>query len=410
MAPQKLTEYERKRLENIRRNDEMMAALKIHSKASQLSAATKRQRIGPSKSHKLSPEKKKNTQTESPMVIRRSLRARGMPPDSGGLDMDSIETPIKIPTPISSPKPSPRVMGPLSMRDAYSGTGSDRELTGTILSLEKKTNVDSSIKKESDGFEAVKKEENGDFSHELVEGVIKSEYFDSEIKIEKKEIQSCVDLWSMDLKPENIARILPGRIMIVRFWPCTDVNMIVAGNKFGNIAFWNVDSKGKEEGDGIFLYRPHTAPVSGILFQKSCPKIFTSSYDGFLRLMDAEKDVFDLVYSSDDAIFSLSQRPNDMNGLYFGEGHGGLNIWDERTGKSSSHWILHEDRINSIDFNSQNPNIMATSSTDGTACLWDLRRVNADKPENLKIISHNRAVHSAYFSPSGSFLATTRWC
>ena len=37
MAPQKLTDYERKRLENIRRNDEMMAALKLHSKATQLS-------------------------------------------------------------------------------------------------------------------------------------------------------------------------------------------------------------------------------------------------------------------------------------------------------------------------------------------------------------------------------------
>lgn len=37
MAPQKLTDYERKRLDNIRRNDQMMAALKLHSKASQLS-------------------------------------------------------------------------------------------------------------------------------------------------------------------------------------------------------------------------------------------------------------------------------------------------------------------------------------------------------------------------------------
>ena len=44
MASQALTEYERKRLENIRRNDEMMAALKLQSKASELSAASKRQR------------------------------------------------------------------------------------------------------------------------------------------------------------------------------------------------------------------------------------------------------------------------------------------------------------------------------------------------------------------------------
>lgn len=139
-------------------------------------------------------------------------------------------------------------------------------------------------------------------------------------------------------------------------------------------------------------------------------QIYTSCYDGFLRLMNAEKEVFDLVYSSDDAIFSLSQQPNNVHSLYFGEGRGGgLNSWDERTGRFSSQWILHADRINSIDFNSQNPNIMATSSTDGTACLWDLRSVNADKPKSLKILNHNRAVHSAYFSPSGSCLATTRY-
>ncbi|KAK9268412.1 hypothetical protein L1049_000162 [Liquidambar formosana] len=44
MAPQKLTDYERRRLDNIRRNEEMMAALKVHSKANELSSAAKRQR------------------------------------------------------------------------------------------------------------------------------------------------------------------------------------------------------------------------------------------------------------------------------------------------------------------------------------------------------------------------------
>lgn len=44
-SSQKLTEYERKRLDNIRSNDEMMAALKVHSKATELStASSKRQR------------------------------------------------------------------------------------------------------------------------------------------------------------------------------------------------------------------------------------------------------------------------------------------------------------------------------------------------------------------------------
>lgn len=45
MASDKVTEYERKRLENIKRNSEMMASLKIHSHALNLAASSKRLRF-----------------------------------------------------------------------------------------------------------------------------------------------------------------------------------------------------------------------------------------------------------------------------------------------------------------------------------------------------------------------------
>ncbi|OAY71546.1 DNA damage-binding protein CMR1, partial [Ananas comosus] len=76
-------------------------------------------------------------------------------------------------------------------------------------------------------------------------------------------------------------------------------------------------------------------------------------------------------------------------------------------GKVSGSWDLHEQRINTIDFHPENVNLFATSSTDGTACIWDLRRSKENKLECLKTVQHNRAVHSAHFSPSGSCLATT---
>ena len=84
-------------------------------------------------------------------------------------------------------------------------------------------------------------------------------------------------------------------------------------------------------------------------------QIYTSCYDGFIRLMDAEKEVFNLVYSTHETVYSLSQPANDANCLYFGEGRGGLTIWDNRAEKLSSQWVLHEYRINTIDFNSGNP-------------------------------------------------------
>ncbi|XP_015893174.3 uncharacterized protein LOC107427308 [Ziziphus jujuba] len=392
METQKLTDYERKRLENIRRNDEMVAALKLQAMATQLSASTKRQsNRAATKSYKTSPQKK--PKIETPIVMRRSLRTRGMPPEAKGLDDDLVESVAKIHKPLTPAKPgASRVWGPLNMEEAYTGSGSDRELIETLVGIGKNSGVDTSVGVE---FGSVK--------------VCKDEISGNLVKREGNDGGSCLKLSSLTLNPENIARVMPGRIMAVRFLPCNNSRMIVAGNKLGNIVFWNLDSKGEGE-DGIYLYHPHPGPISGISVHQHClSKIFTSCYEGVIRLMDAEKEVFDLVYSCEDTIFSLSQQPNNANCLYFCEGYGGLSIFDRRTGNCPTKWSLHDARINTIDFNPGNPNIMATSSTDGTACIWDLRSINADKPKALKTVSHKRAIHSAYFSPYGRSLATTSY-
>lgn len=138
-------------------------------------------------------------------------------------------------------------------------------------------------------------------------------------------------------------------------------------------------------------------------------QIFTSSYDGRLRLMDVGEERFDIMHSFDDAIFSFSQLHHDPQTLLLGEGQGGFTIWDLRAGKISFSALLHSRRINSIDCSPSNTNLIATSSTDGLACIWDLRTTHTRKPNRLKVVEHKKAVHSAFFSPSGNYLATTRY-
>ncbi|KAL1205563.1 Protein DAMAGED DNA-BINDING 2 [Cardamine amara subsp. amara] len=402
------TEYERKRLENIRRNDEMMAALKVHAKASLLSAATaaKRSRRDDSKSFK----KKQKTKPETPTVIRKSLRTRGLNPDSGGLPDGFSDNPkrTRIQNTPSPQKQSPRLLAPLPIDSAYEGEGSYTQLLDTLLCIEKKSCRGSLIKEE---IGSVKKS-NRNLSKKGKKSnrsYVKEE-FDNPVKLEKIESEDGFDQDLLSLEPQNVARVVPGRIFAVKFLPCENVKMIAAGDKFGNVGFWNLDCENEEDDDGIYLFTPHSAPVSSIVFQQnSFSRVISSSYDGLIRLMDVEKLVFDLVYSTDEAIFSLSQRPSDEQCLYFGEGDGMFNIWDLRAGKSNFHWDLHERRINSIDFNPQNPHVMATSSTDGTAYLWDLRSMGANKPKTLATVNHSKAVHSAYFSPSGLSLATTSY-
>ncbi|XP_031378764.1 WD repeat-containing protein 76 [Punica granatum] len=505
MAPQvKMTEYERQRLENIRRNGEMMAALNLQSRAAELSAASKRQKVE-TKTYKVDAEKK--PKVETPVVMRRSLRTRGLPPDLKGLSNEDSGSPVAVTeSPKKNPKVSPRDAGPISMRDAYRGLGSDHAFRETVsrFSESNETGFSSpegfdklkghkgedlrgsavglggNVKRENDGGDSVDvglsegrrynmamdeesdgvkgckqenpfdskvgggesfpsihniKRENGDkalgSSVLKVENIAKKEESDGAegCKVEtlcdpkrnesdnlpmsldivcQGDDKALMDINRLTLNKKNVARVVPGRIMSIKFFPTPNMRMIAVGNKFGNVGFWNMESPEDDDEDGIYLYHTHSGPVSGISIPEfNLSKMFTCCYDGFLRLMDVEKEIFDLVYVTDEAIFSLCQRPDNASCLYFAEGRGGLQFWDERTGKSSSSWDLHEDRINTIDFNPKNPSIMATSSTDGTACIWDLRNIGRGRLKNIRSVDHKKAVHSAYFSPSGSFLATS---
>ncbi|CAA7020005.1 unnamed protein product [Microthlaspi erraticum] len=383
------TEYERKRLENIKRNDEMLAALNVQAKASLLSAATKRPRAY---------SKKKKKKPETPIVIRKSLRSRGLDPDG------SSDKPKRVAPPLNA---SPPVLDPLVFDEAYSGNGSYTQFAETFLSIAVKQSCRVKLVKDEDESPMVRRRTRSSALKSNVAVKKERSDFDSDfpVKPEIIESESGFDIGSLSLEPHNVASVVPGRILVVKFLPCEDVKMVAAGDKLGNVGFWSLDS---ENEDQIHLFQPHTAPVTSLVFQQnSFSKVISSSYDGLVRLMDVEKLVFDVVCSSDDPIISLSQRPNDEQSLYIGDGYGMLNVWDLRAGKSVSHWRLHGAWINSIDFNPQNPSVMATSSTDRTACLWDLRSMGATKPTTLRTVSHRKAVHSAYFSPSGLSLATT---
>ena len=203
------------------------------------------------KSYKVSTKKK--PKTESPIVIRQSLRTRGLPPDfssENGLKDDfeskapmspSLPEGPKSPSLPEGPKSPSLPEGPLSIRD--------RALLDKILGVSKQSHLKNSDLCSGDDEVHEKKPLNC---------LIKKE--------SRGMVKSSVDLGSMTLNAESIARIMPCRIMNLRFFPCTDSTMIVAGGGSGHIGFWDVDCEA--ERDGIFLYQPHEHPVSGILIQE----------------------------------------------------------------------------------------------------------------------------------------------
>lgn len=76
-----------------------------------------------------------------------------------------------------------------------------------------------------------------------------------------------VDVKSMNVKDKSFARVLPGKVTEVKFYPTTYMRMLVAGNDSGNIGFWKIDSN--EDENGIYVYQPHPAFITGISVQSS---------------------------------------------------------------------------------------------------------------------------------------------
>ncbi|XP_062225095.1 DNA damage-binding protein cmr1-like [Phragmites australis] len=352
-----LTEYERRRQENIQRNQAILAQLRRD--AANLSAAFAAGR--PKKQTRATP----TAPAGSP---RRSGRARLQPPSSAAASLPSAHL---------KPRPS---HFPIS--DAFV--------------IEKVTDV----------------------SAPLTSAILAASWPPPECKVRADEgFDPCCK--ELVLKPGNVRKLAPTVIAVARVLPLADRTVVAAGTCFGHLVFWDADrpaparplrGAGSLRGaaDGVFKYLPHTGSVAGITAHPSAPrKIYSCTREGEICLMDVEKEIFNMIYLCDYPAFSLCQAPEHATCLYFGEGNGELKAFDERAGKVLSKWKLHCDCISSIDFNTENPNMLATSSLDSTACLWDLRNMNMLKPESLKVVKHKMQVHSAYFSPSGSFLATT---
>ncbi|XP_078171350.1 DROUGHT SENSITIVE 1 isoform X2 [Carex rostrata] len=183
----------------------------------------------------------------------------------------------------------------------------------------------------------------------------------TELRNIKKEVDLSLDARvELRLKKENVRKVVGERIMVVSFLPVLSRSIVISGNKQGYLGIWDAD-RNREDGegvsDGLFKFFPHRSPVSGI-----------------------------------------SVHPSSVRKV---------KSFDERAGKIIYEWELHEQRVNTIDFHPENSNLIATSSSDNFVRIWDLRCIDKDKPKSIREVSHNRAVHSAYFSPTGNSIVST---
>ena len=159
---------------------------------------------------------------------------------------------------------------------------------------------------------------------------------------------------SLNVEDEtNVAKVVPERIYSIAFHPSPHKLIAVAGDKKGHLGLWDVDAPPSEDSDkknstnGVHLFRPHSSVISNLEWDNSGRKLFSSSYDGSMRLFDVEKETFTEIFATYDS------SPQYKDKLGFG-------LYDG--------WIQYS----CLDHRNNNCIFFSTSS--GDVCHIDLRQ------------------------------------
>ena len=225
---------------------------------------------------------------------------------------------------------------------------------------------------------------------------------------------------SLTLREEDVVKVVPQRIYSTCFRN-SDSLFVACGDRQGNIGLWSPDRKSDEDSNNIFVYRPHTLPVSSVLFDTyDTHKMISCGYDGTVRSLDLndgrEARFIQLFACQDKNIFFTSMTMDIEKCIYYVTcDDGGVEAIDPRQKNNVGTVFLHGKKVNTICQHPQNTNVFVTASLDRTVALFDARKFSYSQSRDnarvntnatLGVLPHKNAVNSASFSPLGDKLVT----
>ena len=378
IAAEPETEYERLRAARIAANQERLQALNIDKLSSALQVKHEKERVV----RGLSKAKTRRGRGAEAVEPRKSLRVQGMAPDgtlaAGIADERRDGTVVLASGGVYAVTETPRMTRP----------------TGTLP------------------FKSINGKEDTDaaFLATLRSGVRPSGGA-STLPTEA--------LKRLTLAEKDVAKVCPKGITHMDFMPRDDLLLVAAGDKEGNVglrvppdaepaapagdAMQTEDEDDDGAADGVILFRPFSQYVSGVRFAKlGAQRLFACSYDGSVRSLDVSAGQWLESFVSTEQEWSSFDITADGNTAYLGNNDGGLTICDLRsaTAAGGAAFSAHTHRINCTSLD-PGGNMLATSASDATVCLWDVRKGLSRSAKPLHQLDHGKSCHGAYWAPQG---------
>lgn len=372
-----LNDYERQRREHIRRNMERMRALNIPQLAQELAKNKPKQAVV---SKGVSAKKSK---PPLPVAERRqSLRQRGVKADAtlaAGVDyetrtgqvvLNNQGTAGELFRPSSSPEKR-RLVGPLDFKSVNEDPETDAKF------LENLRVVSKAVEEGSD-------------------------------QIRRHQDKRRHTLQKLNLQEKDLAKVTKDGVVCLAFHPTTEAAIVAAGDKSGNLGLWNVDQEG-EDFDGVLLLKPHKQYINALKFvggRGLLPKLYTCSYDGSLRVLDLTTGTFlDYPALPEEPEYSAFDCTADGHVAYLGDNLGNMEVLDVRSGSMRHEGFSIRDRkINTIMIEPLEERLLATSCSDTSVCVWDVRKLGTPGAKGVKpvgTIHHGKSCQGAYWAPHG---------
>ena len=219
---------------------------------------------------------------------------------------------------------------------------------------------------------------------------------------------------------------MEARIVSTMFHPSSQKLICFAGDKSGCLGIWDVNF-GKSQGtnfdhslaneEGVYKYLPHKANVSSIhCWENSSNRVYTTSYDGTVRVLDVNNEQFELIYELPDEDIDLMISDacflRDGNTSLLGLSNGETCMIDTRSDKKNNLiWkkSLQDSKINSIQQSPIDENILLTAGSGkaGEIRMYDLRLLGKPKYNSLVSLNkHSRSINAAYFSGDGNHIVS----
>lgn len=214
---------------------------------------------------------------------------------------------------------------------------------------------------------------------------------------------------------EDVAKVAEHRCCSVWIHPSESKLIVAAGDKSGNIGLWDVDNQGVGVG-GVVKYKYHVGNIARMFSFASAPSAMHSvSYDGTIRSLDLEKDVFSCSFTApegiEDMYFQDACELSSGNGkVLVARSDGYVNLVDFRRNSKSYAWTCDiEAKVQSVQQWPTDENLFLTccAGSVGEISLFDMRKMTnkGSKVKSLVTVTgHTKSINAAYASPDGKYV------